>query len=345
MKRLFALAIIVSLAAIIGCSDDNPVKPKDNGPANVVTTTWNDSGFWRTTLDANNATVFKGFSFTTKDTTSSSWDIAFRIATIKLDGGTSTTDGGNATGHNLDTVDFDSIVLADTAGISWQADGISFAVDDWYIYTGPPDHLMLPTKHVYSMVDAEGDNYIKFRIDSLVGAAQPPDMGTVYLTYYYQPTANSKDLSGTTSTASVVVESGTAYFDFSSGSTVSPTDPSTSTDWDIAFSAYDVMLNSGPHGPGVAAAFDAYATLTDSTNIDEYTAQPTGPSMVPDGSSSVFSDWYNYTGEPLHRMLSKDYVYLVKVNGKVYKMKIESYYANIGGVLTSRWYTFIWKEL
>lgn len=354
MKRLLVLATLLMLEIVVGCSkDDNPTGPNNNPPANTATSTWVDSGYWRTTLNASSYSAFMGFSFATKDTTlsgvpkanSTGWDMAFRREIVKLNGGTSTTNAGDCEGANLGVVDFKDVVLADTASISWVEDSISFAVDDWYVYTGPPLHQLLPTHYVYSMVDAEGDNYIKFRIDSLVGAGMPPNMGTVFITYYYQPTANSKVLSGATSTASIVVESGTAYFDFSSGATVTPVDPSSATDWDLAFSAYTVMLNSGPHGPGYAAAFDAYATLTDSTDINEFTAQPTGPSMTPDGSSSAFTDWYNYTGAPLHQLLSKENVYLVRTGGKVYKVKIESYYANVGGTPTSGWYTFIWKEL
>ena len=344
MKRVLALAVAASLVAIIGCSDDNPVKPKDNRPANTATSTWNDSGFWRTTVDASSTTVYKGFSFTTKDTTTSSWDIAFRRDVVKLDGGASTTTGGDATGANLGVVAFSGVTLGDTAGTAWTADAIEYFINNWYDYN-PISHSLTANRNVYSMVDAEGDNYVKFQIDSLVGAAQPPNMGTVYLKYYYQPTAASLSLNGATTSISIPVNSGTAYFDFSSGTVVTPADPTNSTEWDIAFSAYDLKQNCGPNGTGHCAAFYAYTELVDPTNIDGFTAQPNGAPLFPDVPSSVFTDWYNYTGPPLHQLLTKGNVYLVKVSGKVYSVKIESYYSNVGGVPTSGWYTFVWKEL
>jgi len=198
--------------------------------------------------------------------------------------------------------------------------------------------------NVWSMVDAEGDNFIKFRIDSMVGAAMPPDMGTVHMTYFYQATADSRDLSGATSEVTIPVGAVKTYFDFSTGATVTPADPMNSTAWDIAFYAYDISQNSGPNGTGNCAAFPAYDELTLATDIDGFTSQPQSP-MFADIFASVMTDWYNYTGPPLHQLLSKDHVYLIRTGGLVYKLEIVSYYANIGGVPTSGWYTFNWVEL
>ena len=345
MKRLLVLTTMLLLAALIGCSSDkNPVAPKNNPPANTATTTWVDSGFWRTTVDASSSTVYRGFSFSTKDTTAAGWDLAFRRDVVKLDGGASTTDGGDAVGANLGAVNFVTTVVADSTGAGWVEDQIQYFIDNWYNYN-PTTHTLTANRNVYSMVDAEGDNYVKFQIDSLVGAGMPPNMGTVYLKYYYQPTANSLVLNGATTSVAIPVNSGTGYFDFSSGTVVTPADPATSTEWDIAFSSYNQMQNSGPNGSGHCAAFYAYTELVDPTNIDGFTAEPSGAPMFPDVPSSVFTDWYNYTGAPLHQLLTKGNVYLVKVSGKVYKVKIESYYANVGGSPTSGWYTFVWKEL
>ena len=74
-------------------------------------------------------------------------------------------------------------------------------------------------------------------------------------------------------------------------------------------------------------------------------AQPDGAPMFADIPSSVLTNWYNYTGPPMHQLLSKDEVYLIRTGGTVYKLKIEGYYANVGGVPTSGWYTFDWLEL
>lgn len=353
MMRLLALATVLALAVVIGCSEDkNPTSPNNNPPANTATSTWIDSGFWRTVVNASSYDNYMGFSFTTKDTTLSGlgkvsatgWDIAFRREAVKLNGGSSTSNNGDAEGADLGVVAFEAVTMVDSAGVSWTDDAIEYFINDWYNYN-PTTHQLSANGNVYSMVDAEGDNYVKFRIDSLVGAGMPPDMGTVHITYYFQPTADSRDLSGTTSTAAIPVEMGTGYFDFATGTVVTPANAASSMDWDIVFSAYNVIQNSGPNGAGNCRAFYAYTELTAPDDIDAFTAQPSGAPMFEDIPSSALTDWYNYTGPPLHQLLSHEHVYLIRSDGKVYKLKIESYYANVGGLPTSGWYTFIWNEL
>jgi hypothetical protein len=233
--------------------------------------------------------------------------------------------------------------MADTVGATWTADAVDFFIDNWYEYD-TITHQLTANGNVWSMVDAEGDNYIKFRIDSIVGAGMPPDMGTIHITYFYQSTPSSTDLSGATSEIAIPVGAVKTYFDFSSGTTVTPASPENSTEWDIAFYAYDIYQNSGPNGSGSCAAFPAYDELATATDIDAFTSQPAAP-MFPDIFASVLADWYNYTGPPSHQLLSKEHVYLIKTAGVVYKMQIISYYANVGGVPTSGWYTFDWAEL
>jgi len=353
MMRLMAFAVALSLAVLIGCSeDDNPAGPINNPPDNTATSTWVDSGFWRTVVNASSYDSYMGFSFTTKDTSLSGlgkviatgWDIAFRREAVKLNGGSSTSNGGDVEGADLGVVAFEAVTMADTAGVSWTEDAVEYFINNWYNYN-PTTHQLSANGNVYSMLDAEGDNYVKFRIDSLVGAGMPPDMGTVYITYFYQTTADSRDLSETTSTAVIPVEMGVGYFDFSTGTVVTPANAASSTDWDLAFAAYDVKQNSGPNGLGNCRAFYAYTELVDPTDIDAFATQPSGAPMFEDIPSSALTDWYNYTGPPLHQLLSHEHVYLIRSEGKVYKLKIESYYANVGGIPTSGWYTFIWNEL
>ncbi len=208
------------------------------------------------------------------------------------------------------------------------------------------------TRYVYTMTDAGGDNFVKLRIDSLVGAGQPPNMGTVWISYYYQPTSGSPDLSGTIETASITAGSGAGYFDFSTGSQVTPSDPANSSDWDLCFSSYDVKQNSGPNGSGNCVALPAYGLLTDPTDLQGLSAQPAGAPMFPDFLSSVFNGsltdesqlWYDYD-PATHRLTSKSNVYLIRVGDDTYKFEIISYYAHVNGTLTSGHYTLIWIQL
>ena len=173
-------------------------------------------------------------------------------------------------------------------------------------------------------------------------------MGTVYMTYYYNPTADSKTLTGATSQVVIPVGSNTVYFSFVSGTVVTPADPKTSTGWDLMFSNYNVGQNSGPNGPaGVAAAFYVFQYLTDPTDIgsvaDVFAGQPEAP-LFQDAASSIFTNWYDYNSST-HILTSKNLVYLIKSGGKLFKMQIFSYYANVAGVPVSADYIFYWKQL
>jgi len=333
---------------VVGCSDDdNPTSPKPSPTSpSMATTTWDQAGgYWTTVLNATSDEEYIKYSFATRDNTSGAdWDIAFERVAIKLNGGASSEGGGAAVGADLGAVDFDAVTIADTAGQSWESDEIDYLIDEWYVYN-PNTHQLDMSGYVYSMVDAEGDNYVKFRIDSLVGAGMPPNMGTVWITYYYQPTANSRDLSGATTTAAISVGAGTGYFDFSSGTAVTPATPANSTAWDLGFSSYEVFQNSGPKGSGSCAAFPAHTELVDPTDIAGFAAQPAGAPMFTDIPSSVLLDWYQYTGAPLHQILSHEHVYLIKEGTNVYKLIIDSYYQNVQGTPTSGWYTFRWVKL
>lgn len=352
MKRFLLLSLTALMMLAAGCSDDDDGPTGPNPPDNTTTSTWDEDGqFWRTVVDASSFSDYIFFSFTTRDTVALSpsnptadWDVAFRREVIKTNGGATTTNSGDVQAVDLGAVDFDAVAISDTAGKTWVSDQIEYFFDDWYNYSGPPLHQFTANRNVYSMLDASGHNYVKWRIDSLSGSGAPPNMGTIWLTYYYQPTADNTSLPGPTTSISIPVGNGTAYFDFSSGQVVTPANPGNSLDWDLGFGSYNVFMNSGPNGIGQAQGFYAYTELTDPTDIDAFTAQPAAP-MFPDIPSSALTDWYIYTGPPLHQLLSNDHVYLVQSGDKTYKMQIESYYANVGGTPTSGHYTFIWNEL
>lgn len=355
MKTLFAvLTALVLTIGLIGCSDDkNPTKSNPPAQTSSDTTIWDASGqFFRSTVDATSYTDYSEFSFADaeNDTIGASgkfaatgWDLAFRRYEIRTNGGVSSENGGAIESADLGAVDFATVTLADTAGASWTEDQIEYLFNNWYTYTGPPLHQLLPNRRVYSMVDAGGHNYVKFRIDSLTGAGMPPDMGTVWLTYYYQPTADSKSLPGPTVSTHFAVESGTVYFDFSSGTTVTPATPANSAAWDLGFSAYDIFMNSGPKGTGSAAGFYAYGEIADSSDIDAFTAQPEAQ-MLTDIFGSSMTDWYDYNHQTF-QLSSKSHIYLIKDVDKFYKVKIESYYKNVGGSAVSGNFTFIWNKL
>jgi hypothetical protein len=321
----------------------------------VDTTIYNAStGVFTTTIDGSSHTEKAYYSMdehaANPMAAAVSWDISFKRTYINLNGGAGSDDARNVVGANLGDVVFDDVTIADTAGVAWAEDTAKLVVDAWYNYN-PNTHQLDMTHNVYTMVDAEGDNYIKFRVDSVVGGGMPPDMGTLWMTYYYNPTANSTDLSGSTTTGSINVGAGTGYFDFSSGMQVTPTNPNSSNGWDMAVSNYEIMLNGGSSGNGSALAFPMYGELTDPTDIEEATMQPPSP-MFPDFLNSIFTgdlyddtrNWYDYDGTT-HLLTSKGYVYLVRTDLAVYAVEIVTYYGDFGGTPQSGVYTFNWKEL
>jgi hypothetical protein len=354
LRHIIVAATALTILALAGCSStSNPVNPPS--PQGTNTTVWTPSGgsdgYWTANVNATSFTTPAYYSFAKRDTvtpggTDSLWNIAIQRTEFKTNSGIS-VDGGDVKGIALTSTDFAAVAATDTVGKSWKVDGVSYFISNWYNYN-INTHQLINNRNVYTMNDATGHHYIKFRIDSLVGAGMPPDMGTVYLTYYYNPTVDSKTLSGATSQVVIPVGSNTVYFSFASGTVVTPADPKTSTGWDLMFSNYNVGQNSGPNGPaGAAAAFYVFEYLADPTDIsavnDVYAGQAAAP-LFQDAASSIFDAWYNYDSGT-HQLTSKNFVYLIKTAGKLYKMQIYSYYTNVGGVPVSADYIFYWKQL
>ena len=232
---------------------------------------------------------------------------------------------------------------ADTADASWETDHIDYQIDTWYEYD-PVQHRANMTRRVFSMVDASGAHFVKFRVDSIAGSTGPIDMGTVHLSYYFQANADDRSLDGEIATAAVTVGNGVGYFDFSTGAQVDPSDRHASLDWDLAFFSYEIAQNCGPNGPGACAAFQAHSELTDPTDLDAFAEQPAGAPLFPDSPGSVLTNWYDYSPQT-HQLSSKNRVYLLRSEERIYKFKILGYYGSEGGVPVSGVYTFIWNQL
>lgn len=356
MKRLFAIGLLM-LAALIAasCSDDkgtNPPPPPEPGAFTDSTVFDAGTGVYTTIVNASSTTTPQGFSMDNTSTgAATTWDVKFKRTYINLNGGASAADGGIVKGTDLGAVDFNTVVLADTTGKTWGVDTAKLVIDAWYSYN-PISHQFTMTRNVYTMIDAEGDNYIKFHITATIGAGMTGP-GSVVISYYYNPTANSTTLNGTLAVDTVVVPAGgDAYFDFSSGGQVpTPTNPATSTGWDLMFDGFDIKMNGGSNGSGACMALPFYLTMTDPTDIAAVTMQPPSP-MFPDFNNSVLHgdlsdesrNWYDYNGTT-HQITSKGHVYLINTGANVYKMKITGYYGDFGGTPQSGYVTFQWKKL
>ncbi len=355
MKKVMPFLALAMLVAVIGCSDKKTTNP--NPPSNRSTTEWVDSiSCWLSVVDGSSYTAFKYFSFGTKDTvsitddqalTDTSWDIAFRRTVVKTNSGISGIKNVRvanlAMAHSPDSINFNGVT--DTTGIrdrDWMSDSYAYAVGDWYTYD-QMHHTINLTNYVYTLKDAEG-KYVKFTVSGLYGGGMPPNMGNIVIRYVYA--GSGTDISGVGVTDTVMVGADTAYFDFSTGSVVTPADPSNSLDWDFAIASYDIHLNSNMFGIGQAAAYLNTDSLgiprTDFEGITVAETQPTA--YFQDAAGSAFTEWYDYN-ENTHQLTSKKHVYLVKVGTDIYKMQITSYYYPVNGQNTSAWYTFKWLKL
>jgi hypothetical protein len=335
-----------------GCSDDKPTS--NNPPANTSTTIWNSAGYWETgDLDASSIDDYIFYSFATRDTVtltldqalnSTAWDIGFRRVSILVNSGAS----GAGTTRGLDLsalgevdstgfVPFSSLTGVDTTGL--EAGSFSLTIDDWYSYN-PVTHQFDITQYVYIMQDAIG-GFVKFQITDMENPGMPPNMGTISIHYIY-----SADRSFNEPPDTLIFDAtsgGPIYVDFSTGATVNPTDPRTSTDWDLAFENYEVHQNNTIFGSGDAGTYEVWQDQTDPADFDETPAMPDMAPAFPDDFGSPLTEWYNYTGPPQHLILSKGNVYLFKSQDLAVKFQIQSYYDHDSG--DGGYYSFRWAEL
>ena len=353
LRNLMILGLALMVVAAVGCSNND--SPTSSGtPMTFNDTTWYDAsaGVYRTQVNASSHDQAAYFSFDRAVSKAPTWDLSFERYIINTNSGAS-SDGGDIDAAVIKNKAYEAVTIHDTTGAKWLVDSLAYAIDNWYHYD-LNNHIFVLTHYVFSMRDAEGDNLIKLRIDSMANNGMPPNMGTIYMTYYYQPTANSLDLSGQTQSVSINVGSNTVYFDFSSGQVVTPSDPRNSTAWDIGFSNYNIMTNSGPNGSGSCFAFPAYDGLGDPTDIDSFTAQDSQAPMFPDFIKSVFNqtlstdveedNWYSYS-ETDNILTSRSYVYLIKTDTAYYKMQVDSYYTSLSGEQLPAHYSLIWNKL
>lgn len=320
------------------------------------TTHWENDGYWESLVDATSSSHYSYYSFSRKDTVAisdsqapsdTSWDIAFKRSTVILNSGVSGNGGVDgidlAAIGNPDSVNFDALTdIGSLGNPTWIEDSYDLIVDDWYSYN-PNNHTLAPTRYIYIMKDALG-NYVKFQVSNMANPGMPPNMGTITLVFDYSgaspnfpnsPDTLSFDASG----------GGPIYIDFSSGAVVNPSDPRTSTDWDIAFTNYEVHQNSTVFGPGSAAAYAVWQDQIDPTDFNETMTAPTAPqAYFSDNLGSVMTNWYNYNGDT-HTLTSKQHVYVIRDGSNYYKLQITTYYKAIGGNPVSGYYTFKWLAL
>ena len=332
-----------------------------SAPAFGKSTTQLDNGDFLTVIDATAGGAFSTephdftyFSFEHQDVVvltdaeaaeSAEWHIAFKRSNILLNGGISGP--GSVRGFDLMGADdivseesFDAITSTDIpTADAFITDGPAYAISEWYSYNSSSHRIEVPG-NAYELRTADGQ-FAKFVVDAIEGAGRS-DAGRITFRWVV---ADGTNLTGAARTATVDVSGGEeVYFSLSSGESVTPADPSTSTDWDLHFSGYVIRLNGGISGPGQGGAFPAYQT--DQTFED--IAEAMGFGYFADKSGSAFSsdtgEWYSYDSTT-HVLSTRNHVYVIDTGEGFYKMQLISYYREVEGSPVSGFITFRWRPL
>jgi len=136
-----------------------------------------------------------------------------------------------------------------------------------------------------------------------------------------------------------VPKDGRAFVNLKQAAVVTPAAPKTSTDWDMAFEAYDAYTNSGVSGSGDGGAFGPL----DAATYDEGTA-PAVPFMTKDASGGAFRDFWAYDPS-VHVLWVRYHVYGVRDKDKLWKVQILGYYGEQAGAPVSALYKLRWAEV
>ena len=149
------------------------------------------------TVDATSREAWTYFSFAKSGVVevadpanSMGWDLGFQRTKVKLNGGISGAGKGRAV--MLTDMDFSDVNEAPAAGYTADSDAnlaiVAQSEEGWYIYTGPPNHWILPLENRVFVVQAADGTYAKLRfVGFYKDNANKTDGGFITFEYLYQP--------------------------------------------------------------------------------------------------------------------------------------------------------------
>lgn len=200
MKTIKLLTLLTLFISLTSCKDDDDNPPLLDIESKTISNLYAPSSGGRGEPVSGD---FVKFDFSTGEITTNDteWDIAFRGTSIIINGGVSlgTTDEPERTGKgaayiatgalsttiNIDETLFNEDTSDGTAIPSGSGNG-------WYIYAGPPTHLISPTPGKILIIKTRDGKYAKIEILSYYeNAPEKPgaEDKTPYYTfnYVYQP--------------------------------------------------------------------------------------------------------------------------------------------------------------
>ena len=149
------------------------------------------------TIDATSREAWAYFSFTTGDTVevadplnSMDWDLGFQRTKVKLNGGISGPGKGAAV--MLKDVELEGVKEAPVDGYAADSDAnlaiVAASEEGWYIYTGPPNHWVLPLEQRVFVIQAADGTFAKVHfIGYYKDNENRKDGGFITFEYIHQP--------------------------------------------------------------------------------------------------------------------------------------------------------------
>lgn len=305
------------------------------GTAGHLTFSWGEIGPPSTpdsfTVDASGGIVYlsiaEGGAVSVSDpATSSTWDLALDANTlIRTNGGTSGAGFGGARVTDAET-DYDALTSTSTVG---------FTVDSMIVPPGPPGqpdtsgHAEMNLWYDYDpkshKVTTRGEIYVVRAADGTYGKFQIVYFADGVYELRLAPIARLV----TDESSTIDASSDWTYFSFRLGEVVSPDDPATSGDWDLALNGLRLQTNSGTSGAGDGGALDPSETQLSDVLIAPASGYAADELLSIDdddfSGSPVLNPWYETaTTTPL------DQAFLLRTaDGGFVKLKIDGFGAGV----------------
>ena len=324
-RLLLALPLALGIAA---CDEDgDPVGPN---PDEAGTLTVDASSEWAfVTLGETAAPVQVGDA-----RTSSAWDLGFHATAVMLNSGAAgpsnvrgfcvcQNDGASdqqirAMTAAGELANFEAVTAADLPADedAWVSDALTPAIDGWWSYDFTTHSVTPVTTNSWIVRGANGNDLFKLRVAGITDAERA-NAGVV--------TLEVAGWDGTdyaaTRTISLDARAGAVRVDLATGTL-------NGADWDLWLEGFDLRVNGGVSGSGMAAAVDAGTPFGDTPPANE----PPARVFLTDEFGGVFDahPWYLYDFSN-HQIWPNFNVYLIETASGIYKVQLTSYYRPADG--------------
>ena len=202
-RLILWLVLFVATVFFFGCGnddDDGLEQPLEEQPTEVVlppAEVTPQLDVVNSTIDATNRETWAYFSFTKGDVVevadplnSMDWDLGFQRTTVITNSGVSGPGKGGAA--LLKDVEFEGVKEAPADGYPVDSDGnlaiVAQSEEGWYIYTGPPNHWILPLEKRVFVVQAADGTFAKLHFISYYkDNTNKQEGGFITFEYVHQP--------------------------------------------------------------------------------------------------------------------------------------------------------------